>query len=76
MQFTDKVATYPNRKKFTPVSGADNVYDVTDDGPVSQSGTPLNAATLNNLKAREVLKAEWIGSTLALTKVDADVEIG
>lgn len=42
----DRIPTYPGRVQLTPVSGAENTYDmVRADVPVEE-GTPLNKATL------------------------------
>lgn len=42
----DRVPTYPNRVKLTPVSGQSGVYDMERADSPTQEGTPLNRATL------------------------------
>ncbi len=41
----DRVATYPNRWKLTPVTGETNVYDAERADEPVVAGTPLNKAT-------------------------------
>lgn len=42
----DRVPVYPGRVKLTPVSGQENVYDMTRADQPTQQGDPLNKATL------------------------------
>lgn len=41
----DRVSTYPNRWKLTPVTGQSNVYDLERADDPTVAGTPLNKAT-------------------------------
>lgn len=42
----DRVPVYPGRVKLVPVSGQENVYDMTRADQPTQQGDPLNKATL------------------------------
>ena len=42
----DRVPVYPGRVKLVPVSGQENVYDMTRADKPTQDGDPLNKATL------------------------------
>ncbi len=42
----DRISLYPGRVKLTPVSGQDNVYDMTRQDNPTTEGTPLNKSTL------------------------------
>ena len=42
----DRVPLYPGRVKLVPVSGQENVYDMTRSDQPTQEGDPLNKATL------------------------------
>lgn len=42
----DRVPVYPGRVKLVPVSGQENVYDMTRADQPTQEGDPLNKATL------------------------------
>ena len=42
----DRVPVYPGRVKMVPVSGQENVYDMTRADQPTQQGDPLNKATL------------------------------
>ena len=42
----DRVPLYPGRVKLVPVSGQENVYDMTRADQPTQQGDPLNKATL------------------------------
>lgn len=49
----DRKSEYPNRRKQTSVYGRPNTYDISrDEGLVSEEGTPLNAASFNDLEGR------------------------
>lgn len=49
MAFIDRVVQYPNRVTLTAVSGETDTYDMERaEGTVTEEGTPLNAANLNN----------------------------
>lgn len=51
----DRISLYPGRVKLTPVSGQDNVYDMTrQDNPITE-GTPLNKSTLLTDEVAEML---------------------
>ena len=42
----DRLPTYPGRVKLSPVSGAENTYDMVRSDAPTQEGTPLNKSTL------------------------------
>lgn len=50
----DRNPEYPNRRTLTPVSGQDNVYDVSRDseGVASPEGDEFNATNMNSLEER------------------------
>jgi len=53
--FTDRVVEYPGRIQLTAVSGQTDVYDVERaEGAVTETGTPFNAATFNDI-AQDIL---------------------
>ena len=67
MEFKDRSPQYPGRVRLTPVSGQNNVYDMTlEDGAGTTTypaGTPLNKQTFDqfredllDLMARSFLK--------------------
>lgn len=61
----DRVSTYPNRWKLTPVAGQTNIYDFERADEPVVAGTPLNKATfLTNETAAAI--AEFAGSTPTL----------
>ena len=53
--FTDRITEHPGRIRLTAVSGQTDVYDVERaEGAVTETGTPFNAATFNNI-AQDIL---------------------
>lgn len=49
----DRYVEHPSRRKLTPVSGEENVYDVTrSEGSVITPGDAFNAENMNDLEAR------------------------
>lgn len=49
----DRNVEHPSRRKLTPVSGKENVYDVTrSEGGVITPGDAFNAENMNDLEAR------------------------
>ena len=59
MNFVDREVQFPGRVKLTAVNGQSSVYDVTrEEGTVTNAGTELNAATLNNAFAEKMDKFE------------------
>ncbi len=49
----DRNVEHPSRRKLTPVSGEENVYDVTrSEGGVITPGDAFNAENMNDLEAR------------------------
>lgn len=49
----DRYVEHPSRRKLTPVSGEENVYDVTrSEGGVITPGDAFNAENMNDLEAR------------------------
>lgn len=50
----DRNPEYPNRRTLTPVSGQENVYDVSRDseGIASPEGDEFNATNMNGLEER------------------------
>ena len=49
----DRNVEHPSRRKLTPVSGEENVYDVTrSEGSVITPGDAFNAENMNDLEAR------------------------
>lgn len=49
----DRYVEHPSRRKLTPVSGEENVYDVTrSEGNVITPGDAFNAENMNDLEAR------------------------
>ena len=49
----DRYVEHPSRRKLTPVSGEENVYDVTrSEGSVITPGEAFNAENMNDLEAR------------------------
>lgn len=53
--FTDRVVEHPGRIQLTAVSGQTDVYDVERaEGAVTETGTPFNAATFNDI-AQDIL---------------------
>lgn len=49
----DRNVEHPSRRKLTPVSGEENVYDVTrSEGNVITPGDAFNAENMNDLEAR------------------------
>lgn len=69
----DRVATYPNRWKLTPVTGETNVYDFERADEPVVAGTPLNKATfLPDTVAAAVAAATGIsGITLPADALNA-----
>lgn len=51
----DRISIYPGRVKITPVSGQDNVYDMTRQDNPTTEGTPLNKSTLLTDEVAETL---------------------
>lgn len=51
----DRISLYPGRVKITPVSGQDNVYDMTRQDNPTTEGTPLNKSTLLTDEVAETL---------------------
>lgn len=51
----DRISLYPGRVKLTPVSGQDNVYDMTRQDNPTTEGTPLNKSTLLTDEVAETL---------------------
>lgn len=51
----DRISLYPGRVKLTPVSGQDNVYDMTRQDNPATEGTPLNKSTLLTDEVAETL---------------------
>ena len=51
----DRISLYPGRVKITPVSGQDNVYDMTRQDKPTTEGTPLNKSTLLTDEVAETL---------------------
>lgn len=54
----DRISLYPGRVKLTPVSGQDNVYDMTRHDNPTTEGTPLNKSTLLTDEVAETLGLE------------------
>ena len=49
----DRYVEHPSRRKLTPVSGEENVYDVTrSEGSVTTPGDAFNAENMNDLETR------------------------
>lgn len=49
----DRNVEHPSRRKLTPVSGEENVYDVTrSEGGVITPGDAFNAENMNDLEVR------------------------
>lgn len=49
----DRNVEHPSRRKLTPVSGEENVYDVTrSEGGVITPGDAFNAENMNDLETR------------------------
>ena len=66
----DRNDEHPSRRKLTPVSGEENVYDVTrSEGGVITPGDAFNAENMNDLEAR-------ISEAYTDLKVYVDNEIG
>lgn len=66
----DRNVEHPSRRKLTPVSGEENVYDVTrSEGGVITPGDAFNAENMNDLEAR-------ISEAYTDLKVYVDNEIG
>ena len=61
----DRVSTYPNRWKLTPVAGQTNVYDFERADEPVVAGTPLNKATFLTNEAAAAIAA-LAGSTPTL----------
>lgn len=55
MDMQDRISLYPGRVKLTPVSGQDNVYDMTRQDNPTTEGTPLNKSTLLTDEVAETL---------------------
>lgn len=66
MAFVDRIVDHPGRVRLTPVTGEENVYDMTrEEGEVYEPGTLLNANNLNNpditsLKIGGEVFADWV----------------
>lgn len=80
----DRVSQYPNRRVITNVEDSSDSKVVTvtrDEGTITQTGDPLNAAALNNLESRisqmntslvgvaqtvTLLASAWVNNTITV----------
>lgn len=79
----DRVSTYPNRWKLTPVAGQTNVYDFERADEPVVAGTPLNKATfLTNETAAAIAMLSGSAPTLptealsAIAAILSDLDAG
>lgn len=54
----DRISVYPGRVKLIPVSGQENVFDMTRQDNPTTEGTPLNKSTLLTDEVAEALGLE------------------
>lgn len=73
---TDRVPSFPGRVKLTPVTGQTDIYDLTMADEPTQTGTPLNKASLLTDAAAAAIAALVPGATLPDTPNDALTVLG
>lgn len=72
----DRISEYPNRRTLTRADGSTDVVTVArNEGNISQEGTPLDAANLNDLEQRIAEAEEELLRDLASARV-RDISLG